>query len=202
MMNFKVFFSTIRDGLDGIKSVFFSGRSDRYGYIHPTSSVKSPAMGIKKNIYIYEHCGINGGMHVLGTEGRFTLKRNCSVSVDLMVITSNHQYDKVGQFPESENWSKQYPAEVVVNEDVWIGAKVILCPGANIGRGSIVAAGSVCTKSGQYPPYSIIGGNPAKFIKFRLSLEDQIEQEKLRYQPNERIPYSELEANWSKFINK
>lgn len=56
--------------------------------------------------------------------------------------------------------------------DVWIGANVIIPGGIQIGTGAIVAAGSVVVKD--VPPYAVVGGNPAKVIRFRFS-EDQIE---------------------------
>lgn len=53
----------------------------------------------------------------------------------------------------------------VIEDDVWIGARVMIMPGCKIGRGSIVAAGSIVTKDVE--PYSVVGGNPAKLIKKR-----------------------------------
>lgn len=56
--------------------------------------------------------------------------------------------------------------ETKIGNDVWIGLNVILIDGVNIGDGSIIAAGSVVTKN--VPPYSIVGGVPAKLIKMRF----------------------------------
>ncbi len=56
--------------------------------------------------------------------------------------------------------------DIVVKDDVWIGQNAIICSGVTIGQGAVVAAGSVVTKNVE--PYSIVGGNPAKFIKYRL----------------------------------
>ena len=56
--------------------------------------------------------------------------------------------------------------ETKIGNDVWIGLNVILMDGVNIGDGSIIAAGSVVTKN--VPPYSIVGGVPAKLIKMRF----------------------------------
>lgn len=53
-----------------------------------------------------------------------------------------------------------------IGSDVWIGCNVIILPGVEIGNGAIIAAGSVVNKS--IPPYAIIGGNPAVFIKWRF----------------------------------
>jgi len=58
---------------------------------------------------------------------------------------------------------------IVIEDDVWIGFGAIILSGVKIGKGSIIAAGTVVTKS--FPPYSIIGGNPAKLIRKRLKDE-------------------------------
>ena len=55
---------------------------------------------------------------------------------------------------------------VTIEDDVWIGQRVIILPGRTIAKGSVVGAGSVVTKD--FPPYSIIGGNPARLIRSRL----------------------------------
>jgi serine acetyltransferase len=57
--------------------------------------------------------------------------------------------------------------DIIVEDDVWIGMKAIICSGVKIGRGAIVATGSVVTKNVE--PYSIVGGNPARHIKYRFS---------------------------------
>lgn len=58
-------------------------------------------------------------------------------------------------------------AAVVIEDDVWTGANVTILKGVTIGRGSVVAAGAVVTKS--WPPYSIIGGVPANVLKMRFT---------------------------------
>ena len=68
---------------------------------------------------------------------------------------------------------------VVIEDDVWCGANVTILKGVTIGHGSIVAAGAVVTKS--FPPYSIIGGVPAKLIKMRFTREKAVENDKLLY---------------------
>ncbi len=192
----KILYTTVISGFQGIRMSFFSSRRDRYGYLAASSSVMTPAWGPKQNVYIYDHCGINADAKFICQKGKFILKRNCSVGPSLTVITCNHKYNIVGQRPEVHGWGDLEPNDVIVNEDVWIGANVTLCPGAIIGRGSIVAAGSVCVKNKIYPPYSIVGGNPAKFIKFRLTLEEQIQQELLLYSENNRLDKEVLINNF------
>jgi acetyltransferase-like isoleucine patch superfamily enzyme len=52
---------------------------------------------------------------------------------------------------------------VIIEDDVWLGERAVILKGVNIGRGSIVAAGSMVTKS--IPPMSIVAGNPARIVK-------------------------------------
>ena len=68
--------------------------------------------------------------------------------------------DSKDKLPEND-------AAVVIEDDVWTGANVTILKGVTIGRGSVVAAGAVVTKS--CPPYSIIAGVPAKVVKMRFT---------------------------------
>lgn len=61
--------------------------------------------------------------------------------------------------------------KTILENDIWIGANVIIPGGVHIGTGAIVAAGSVVVKD--VPPYAVVGGNPAKIIRYRFQ-EDQI----------------------------
>jgi len=74
----------------------------------------------------------------------------------------------------SYNW-KGLKSKVVIEEDVWIGYGVIIMSGVRIGKGSIIAAGAVVIKDVE--PYSIVGGNPAKLIKKRFTLDEQEKHE-------------------------
>lgn len=191
-----IYLKVLLDGFKGLKMSFFSSRKDRFGYFSHSSSISTPVWGVKQNVYIYENCGINSDAKFICQVGKFIMHKNCSVGPSLTVITCNHKYTAVGQRPEADGWSELESNDVIVHEDVWIGANVTLCPGTIVGRGSIVAAGSVCVKNNLYPPYSIIGGNPAKFIKFRLALEDQIQQEQILYSEVERINIKILKKNY------
>ena len=60
---------------------------------------------------------------------------------------------------------KPKDSNILIEDDVWIGARVIISKRRHIGKGSILAAGAVVTKD--VPEYAIVGGNPAKVIKMR-----------------------------------
>ena len=86
----------------------------------------------------------------------------------------------------------KYDKDVIIDEDVWIGCNVTILKGVHIGRGSIVAAGSIVTRS--VPVYSIVGGNPARVIKARWTIDDILEHEKLLYEKDKRLSRESLTA--------
>lgn len=101
----------------------------------------------------------------------------CSIAQEVLILLGgNHSLDWVTTFPfekEPEVFTnrpdKLYEAskgDVIIGNDVWIGRRVIILSGLNIGDGAIIAAGSVVTKD--VMPYTIVGGNPAKFIRKRF----------------------------------
>lgn len=87
-------------------------------------------------------------------------------------------------------------AYIIIGNDVWLGANVIVVDGVKIGDGAIVAAGSVVTKD--IPPYAIVGGVPAKIIKYRFEKE---EIEKLLQLKWWDIDVEYLKENFIKFHN-
>lgn len=97
----------------------------------------------------------------------------------------DHDFSAVGFPVRFSPWvgSRRNPThfvdeEAVIETDVWLGYAAIVLTGTKIGRGSIVAAGSVVTKS--FPPYSIIAGVPAKIIGRRFSDERTIAEHERR----------------------
>lgn len=80
---------------------------------------------------------------------------------------------------------------VVIEDDVWVGARAIVMRGVKIGRGSVVAAGSIVTKS--VPPYAIVAGNPARVVKFRWDVETIIRHEEQIYPEDVRYTRGHLE---------
>jgi len=89
----------------------------------------------------------------------------------LFLLGGNHNIETFSTYPfkvmilgeKKEAWSK---GPIIVEDDVWIGTRAMILSGVRIGQGAIIAAGAVVTKD--VPPYSIVGGNPAKIIKYRF----------------------------------
>lgn len=91
------------------------------------------------------------------------------------VNSDDHVYDIVGKSIWDSGRGDKY--KIVIEDDVWIGHGAIILTPARIGRGAIVAAGSVVSKD--VPPYSIVGGVPAKVIKMRYTPEQIVEHERI-----------------------
>jgi acetyltransferase-like isoleucine patch superfamily enzyme len=100
-------------------------------------------------------------------------------------LHANHRYDWITT--SSQLWGPVTPeiaemhmkmghptcnGDIIVENDVWIGAKSTIMSGVKIENGAVIAACSVVTKD--VPPYAIVGGNPAKIIRYRFTPE-QIE---------------------------
>lgn len=107
----------------------------------------------------------------------------CSIAQEVMfVLNADHKINAVSTYPFCNKLLK-YGLEglskgnIVVGDDVWIGYRAIIMSGVNIGQGAIVAAGAVVTKD--IPPYAVVGGVPARIIKYRFS--DETIQEMLTF---------------------
>lgn len=97
----------------------------------------------------------------------------CSIGPNVhFILASEHPYHGFSTYPFKVKLGlQQYEAkskgDIIVDDDVWIGHGVIINSGVHIGRGAIVASGAVVVKDVE--PYCIVGGNPAKQIKYRFA---------------------------------
>ena len=97
----------------------------------------------------------------------------CSIAQGVtFVVCSDHPTDRISTYPfkavclGSQKYEAVSNGDIIVEDDVWIGNGATILSGVRIGQGSVVAAGAVVTKD--VPPYAIVGGVPAKVIKYRF----------------------------------
>lgn len=131
----------------------------------------------------------------LGREGYYLSAKaeivfgNCIMTgPQVMFITGNHRTDLMGYRMVEVKGAMKSPENdqpIVIEDDVWIGARAIILKGVTIGRGAVVAAGSVVTKS--IPPYALVGGVPAKVIRFRFTPEEIKEHEAIIAEKDEQF---------------
>lgn len=146
------------------------------GYLRP---MLSDIKGLW-NLSVGDGTSIPKGSTIYCTDAPCTIGKKVLFGPNPTIITGDHRIDVIGKYiMDSTEKLPENDAPVVIEDDVWTGANVTILKGVTIGRCSVIAAGAVVTKS--FPPYSIIGGVPAKLLKMRFS-EKEIEEheEKLR----------------------
>ncbi len=99
----------------------------------------------------------------------------CAIAegVKFIMNGANHSLSGFSTYPFEvfgEDWQieRNYPykGDTVVGNDVWLGYQAVILPGVNIGHGAIIGTQAVVTKS--VPAYAIVGGNPARIIRYRF----------------------------------
>lgn len=115
---------------------------------------------VTKNCVLKDYVNFNG-MRVMGN-GNVTFGNYFHSGVECLIITQNHNYDSGSMIPYDKTYIYK---DVVIEDFVWLGSRVMILPGTKIGEGAIIQGGSVV--HGEIPPYAIAGGNPAKVFKYR-----------------------------------
>lgn len=174
------------------------------GYLAPDAVFDKPKYyGWPHKIFLYENTRLAAGAKFIQSDkeqGRLIVKKNSGLAQDVTIITNSHNsHPIVGQNHriQAMNHEGDIDKDIIIEEDVWVGINVTLMPGVHIGRGAIVGAGSMVTKD--VPPYSICVGFPAKFLKFKYSIEEILEHERKLYAQDERMSMKELEALFNQY---
>ena len=130
------------------------------------------------NMTVGDYTSIPKGATFYCTEAPLTIGKKVIFGPHPTIITGDHRVDVIGKYiMDSTEKLPENDAPVVIEDDVWTGANVTILKGVTIGRGSVIAAGAVVTKS--CPPYSIIGGVPAKALKMRFTPEEIEQHERI-----------------------
>ena len=140
--------------------------------IHKTAKINSGATIVDSTIGRYSYTCYDD--EIVNCEiGQF-----CSISDEVVIGGAEHPMDWVSTSPVFQNVKHSGPKKkfaefayegikrTVIGNDVWIGRRAIIKAGVRIGDGAVIGSGSVVTKD--VPPYAIIGGVPAKVIKYRF----------------------------------
>jgi virginiamycin A acetyltransferase len=118
--------------------------------------VKIKPAGGSGDVVVGEDCAINSGC-VLYTGNGITLGNGVAVAANCTFAATNHEYQQ-RDVPIRQQGFRASKGGIVVEDDVWIGANVVLLDGALLRRGCVIGAGSVVR--GEVPAYSIQAGNP------------------------------------------
>ena len=130
-------------GLRILNREYFSTRNDCLGKCGINSHYLPPTLlGKRENIFLYDNAYIDYRSVLYVTGGKLIIKENSIVAEGLTAITGQHQ-SKIGEVFGKAGNSNLLEKDIIVEEDVWIGASVMLLSGAHIGRGAIIGAGTV-----------------------------------------------------------
>ncbi len=116
--------------------------------------------GVTSNTTLGNHVNFNG-MKITGT-GKVNVGSYFHSGEDCLMITMVHNYDHGASIPYDNTYIVK---DIVIEDNVWFGSRVIVLGGVTIGEGAIIQAGSVVVSD--IPPCAIAGGHPAKVFKYR-----------------------------------
>lgn len=127
---------------------------------------------VGESTYIGPQCRISGPKIIIGENvtfvsdvnlyGDITVGNNCIFAAHCTVLTRSHDYYKGNALPYGTDYIEK---PVVIGDNVWFGNHVIIVPGVRVGEGAVVAMGAVVTED--VPPCAVVGGNPARVLKYR-----------------------------------
>jgi len=130
-----------------------------YAIIRPTNLYGGePGVGLK----VGDNSSI-GPYAYIGCSGYIEIGNNVMMSPRVSIYSENHNFEDPGHPMIEQGVTRSFAK---IEDDCWIASNSIILAGVTVGKGSVVAAGSVVTKD--VPPYSVVGGNPAKIIKSRI----------------------------------
>jgi len=124
---------------------------------HNVKVVAPIKIDICSNVQIGDNCWIGKNLKIIGNAD-VTIGKNCDFAPDICLVTGNHE---IGTYERRAG--KGYCEPIHIGEGCWIGVRVTILSGVNVGNGSILAAGSVVNKS--VDDNVVVGGVPAKTIK-------------------------------------
>lgn len=130
------------------------------------------------NISMCDNVSIGPGSTIYTTNARVIFHKHVIAGPNLTIISGDHMA-VIGRYIDTVTDEEKIPEldqDVTIGSNVWIGCNVTILKGVTIGRGSIIAAGSVVTRS--CPPYSLIGGVPAKVIR-KVYSDDEIRKHEM-----------------------
>lgn len=152
-----------------------------------------------KDVYLSENVKISAGLFIINSPGeKVYIKKYSVLAANCTIATNSHRSTvSVPQFLLGTSHINDKSADVVINEDVWVGTNVTILSGVELGRGCIVSAGSVVTKS--VPPYALVVGSPARIVKKIFSVNQILEHEKALYPEYERYTKERLESIFEEY---
>lgn len=168
-LRFKFIGSTLSSRSDiriGNNTSFFIGNGSSIGCNTTIVTSNDPHINnsMESSIIIGEKTYIGELNNIRAGGGSIKIGNKCLISQHVTIVCSNHGINK-NNLIINQPWD-QKDNFVIISDDCWIGANSVILPGVKIGKGAVIAAGSVVTKN--VPEYAIVCGNPARILKYRI----------------------------------
>lgn len=119
-------------------------------------------IGGSGDLIVGDRTSINEGV-IVAVSKRIKIGSDCMIAPRVYILDVSHSYLDIDKPMAAQGYENK---EVVIEDDVWVGANAVILMGVRIGKGSIIAANSVVNRN--VTPYSVYGGVPAKIIKQRI----------------------------------
>jgi acetyltransferase-like isoleucine patch superfamily enzyme len=145
---------TVRGNLrvDGNGIIVIGDRVKIWSHIHITQL----SVGDKARLTIGDHTFINTGV-IISARNKIQIGKNCQIANQVIIMDNDFHGIENRSTPED-------PEPVIIEDNVWLATRCTILKGVTIGQGAVVAAGAVVTRD--VPPYTLVGGIPAKIIRY------------------------------------
>ncbi|MCX8523530.1 acyltransferase [Chryseobacterium formosus] len=134
----------------------------RGGKIHKSVAI-SPNVRIRGRVEIDEGTSIAQNSSISGEKVGVFIGKNVMIAPNVVIVAFNHGFEAIERPMAFQTNTEK---KIVIEDDVWIASNCSISKGVTIGKGSIIGANSFVNKD--VPPFSIVGGVPAKVIKSRI----------------------------------
>ena len=187
-------------------------------FLHFFNSKNHHTVLLKNGVRLYQGTYVDAGAKIgrrtylnaqAVIDGSVTLGRYCSVGPRCMIGAAPHPISFLSTSPEIYHahgpaaWNPN--CRTVIGHDVWLGAGALVKSGVKIGNGAIIGAGAVVTKD--VPPYAIVGGVPARLLRYRFDKKtiEQLEKSAWWNLPHAeiiRLPFTSVTQSLAQLQNK
>lgn len=177
-------------------------KNEIFGNIGKNSILARPTnISNPTGIYIEDQVEVRYGFSVINSETEKVIIKKYTVLAPMCTIITNSHRATVGvpQFLLGESHVNDKSSDVIINEDVWVGAQSTIMAGVNIGRGAIVGARALVTKD--VPPYALVVGMPAKIVGVKFSKVGIMEHERILYTEDKRMTKEEIDSLFETFYS-
>ena len=177
-------------------------RKSSFGQVGQHTVIGYPChIGNPAQVYLAEQVNIRYGISIINAKyEKVTIKKYSVIAPQCTIVTNSHRATVgVPQFILGESHVNDKSGDVVIEEDVWVGANSTILAGVSIGRGATIGACALVTKD--IPPYALAIGIPAKIVGVKFSKYGIQQHEEKLYPAEERLTSEELDELFEKYYS-